>query len=78
MQYGFMLVEEQENFKGVQLADKYSSSAALGDANDDAINQGTFLNNCLFMYIVGYGFCIARVIRHSLQYCLLLSLLLIL
>ncbi len=61
MQYGFMLVEEQENVKGVQLADEYSSSAALGDANDDAINQGTFLNNCLFIYIVGYGFCMARV-----------------
>ncbi len=43
MQYGFMLVQEQENVKRVQLADKYLSSAALGDANDDAIKQGTFL-----------------------------------
>jgi hypothetical protein len=43
MQYGFMLVQEQENVKRVQLADKYLSSAALGDANEDAIKQGTYL-----------------------------------
>jgi hypothetical protein len=35
MEYGRMLVEEQENVKRVQLADKYLSEAALGDANDD-------------------------------------------
>jgi hypothetical protein len=43
MNYGFMLVQEQENVKRVQLADKYLSSAALGDANEDAIKQGTYL-----------------------------------
>lgn len=32
----------QENVKGVQLADKYSNEAALGDANDDAIKNGSF------------------------------------
>jgi hypothetical protein len=42
MTYGFMLVQEQENVKRVQLAESYLSSAALGDANDDAIKQGTF------------------------------------
>ena len=42
MSYGFMLVQEQENVKRVQLAESYLSSAALGDANDDAIKQGTF------------------------------------
>ncbi|XP_027331496.1 ribulose bisphosphate carboxylase/oxygenase activase, chloroplastic-like [Abrus precatorius] len=40
--YGNMLVQEQENVKRVQLADKYLSEAALGDANEDAINRGTF------------------------------------
>ncbi len=48
MQYGFMLVQEQENVKRVQLADKYMSSAALGDANEDAIKQGTFLGKYHF------------------------------
>jgi hypothetical protein len=43
-----MLVQEQENVKRVQLADKYLSSAALGDANDDAIKQGTFLGKYHF------------------------------
>jgi hypothetical protein len=42
MTYGFMLVQEQQNVKRVQLADQYMSSAALGDANQDAISQGTF------------------------------------
>ncbi|KAJ1277376.1 hypothetical protein BS78_05G290300 [Paspalum vaginatum] len=37
MEYGHMLVAEQENVKRVQLADKYLSEAALGDANEDAI-----------------------------------------
>ncbi|RCV39781.1 hypothetical protein SETIT_8G250400v2 [Setaria italica] len=39
LEYGHMLVAEQENVKRVQLADKYLSEAALGDANhdDDAI-----------------------------------------
>jgi hypothetical protein len=52
MQYGFMLVQEQENVKRVQLADKYLSSAALGDANEDAIKQGTYLGKYHFLQIV--------------------------
>lgn len=42
LEYGNMLVQEQENVKRVQLANKYLNEAALGDANDDAINIGTF------------------------------------
>lgn len=42
LEYGNMLVQEQENVKRVQLADKYLSEAALGDANDDAIKSGSF------------------------------------
>lgn len=42
MEYGNMLVREQENVKRVQLADKYLSEAALGDANADAIKTGSF------------------------------------
>nr|AZP03080.1 RCA1 alpha isoform [Oryza australiensis] len=42
MEYGHMLVREQENVKRVQLADKYLSEAALGDANDDVIKSGEF------------------------------------
>lgn len=42
LEYGNMLVQEQENVKRVQLADKYLSEAALGDANEDAIKSGTF------------------------------------
>lgn len=42
MEYGEMLVQEQQNVKRVQLAEQYLSSAALGDANADAIKQGTF------------------------------------
>ncbi|KAL3719207.1 hypothetical protein ACJRO7_004204 [Eucalyptus globulus] len=42
LEYGNMLVQEQENVKRVQLADKYMSEAALGDANQDSINSGTF------------------------------------
>ncbi|KAK4783146.1 hypothetical protein SAY86_007520 [Trapa natans] len=42
LEYGFMLVKEQENVKRVQLADKYLSEAALGDANQDSIKSGTF------------------------------------
>ncbi|MDF5361651.1 hypothetical protein P3687_25350, partial [Vibrio parahaemolyticus] len=40
--YGNMLVQEQENVKRVQLADKYLNEAALGNANEDAIQRGTF------------------------------------
>uniref|UniRef100_A0A7N0UUZ9 Ribulose bisphosphate carboxylase/oxygenase activase, chloroplastic n=1 Tax=Kalanchoe fedtschenkoi TaxID=63787 RepID=A0A7N0UUZ9_KALFE len=42
LEYGNMLVQEQENVKRVQLADKYLNEAALGDANADAIDRGTF------------------------------------
>lgn len=42
LEYGQMLVQEQENVKRVQLADKYLNEAALGDANEDAIKQGSF------------------------------------
>ncbi|KAL2635889.1 hypothetical protein R1flu_007368 [Riccia fluitans] len=42
LHYGNKLVEEQENVKRVQLADKYLNEAALGDANADAIKQGQF------------------------------------
>ncbi|XWS74935.1 hypothetical protein CRYUN_Cryun01aG0041100 [Craigia yunnanensis] len=42
LEYGNMLVAEQENVKRVQLADKYMSEAALGEANQDSINRGTF------------------------------------
>ncbi|KQJ87034.1 hypothetical protein BRADI_4g09120v3 [Brachypodium distachyon] len=42
MEYGHMLVQEQENVKRVQLADKYLSEAALGEANDDAMKTGSF------------------------------------
>lgn len=42
LEYGNMLVEEQENVNRVQLSDKYLKEAALGNANDDAIRRGTF------------------------------------
>ena len=42
VEYGNMLVQEQENVKRVQLADKYLSEAALGEANEDAIKTGSF------------------------------------
>ena len=42
LEYGNMLVQEQENVKRVQLADQYLSSAALGDANKDAIESGNY------------------------------------
>lgn len=42
LEYGYMLVQEQDNVKRVQLADKYLSEAALGDANEDAIKSGAF------------------------------------
>ena len=42
VEYGNMLVQEQENVKRVRLADKYLSEAALGEANEDAIKTGSF------------------------------------
>lgn len=44
LEYGNVLVEEQENVNRVQLSDKYLKEAALGNANDDAIKRGTFYN----------------------------------
>lgn len=37
-----MLVQEQNNVKRVQLAEKYLNEASLGAANEDAIKQGNF------------------------------------
>ncbi|WCJ28339.1 Ribulose bisphosphate carboxylase/oxygenase activase chloroplastic [Euphorbia peplus] len=42
LEYGNMLVQEQDNVKRVQLSDRYLKEAALGDANDDAIKNGSF------------------------------------
>ncbi|CAN1135149.1 Ribulose bisphosphate carboxylase/oxygenase activase 2, chloroplastic [Linum perenne] len=42
IEYGNMLVKEQENVKRVRLAEKYLKEAALGDANQDSINNGSF------------------------------------
>lgn len=42
LEYGNMLVKEQENVKTVQLAHKYLKEAALGDANEDARKSGSF------------------------------------
>ncbi|GKV05886.1 hypothetical protein SLEP1_g17838 [Rubroshorea leprosula] len=42
LEYGNMLVQEQDNVKRVQLADKYLKEAALGDANEDAVKNGSF------------------------------------
>ncbi|XP_020244916.1 ribulose bisphosphate carboxylase/oxygenase activase 2, chloroplastic-like isoform X2 [Asparagus officinalis] len=42
LQYGNMLVMEQENVKRVQLADKYLAESSLGEANEDAIKTGNF------------------------------------
>lgn len=42
LEYGNMLVSEQDNVKRVQLADKYLKEAALGEANKDAISRGAF------------------------------------
>lgn len=42
LEYGHMLVQEQDNVKRVQLADKYMAEAALGDANRDQIDRGNF------------------------------------
>ncbi|CDP14353.1 unnamed protein product [Coffea canephora] len=41
LEYGNMLVQEQENVKRVQLSDRYLKEAALGDANEDAFKNGS-------------------------------------
>ena len=42
LEYGNILVVEQDNVKHVQLADKYMVEATLGEANEDSIKRGTF------------------------------------
>ncbi|MCL7043500.1 hypothetical protein MKW94_000354, partial [Papaver nudicaule] len=42
LEYGQMLVQEQENVKRVQLAEQHLNDVALGDANADAMKQGNF------------------------------------
>ncbi|KAL8050315.1 hypothetical protein ABFX02_06G075100 [Erythranthe guttata] len=42
LEYGNMLVQEQDNVKRVQLAETYLKDAALGDANKDSIDSGAF------------------------------------
>ena len=42
LEYGSMLVQEQDNVKRVQLANTYLESAALGDANKDRMETGSF------------------------------------
>lgn len=42
LEYGHMLVQEQDNVKRVQLAEKYLNEASLGSANEDSIKQGEF------------------------------------
>ncbi|XP_022986810.1 ribulose bisphosphate carboxylase/oxygenase activase, chloroplastic isoform X5 [Cucurbita maxima] len=42
LEYGNMLIMEQENVKRVKLADKYLKEAALGDANEDVVQFETF------------------------------------
>lgn len=44
VEYGYMLVQEQENVKRVQLAEKYLREAALGDANEDDIRNGCYFS----------------------------------
>ncbi|XVE76398.1 hypothetical protein DITRI_Ditri12bG0169500 [Diplodiscus trichospermus] len=39
LEYGNMLVQELDNVKRVQLADKYLKEGAIGDANDDATKK---------------------------------------
>lgn len=54
LEYGNMLVQEQENVKRVQLADKYLSEAALGDANKDAISTGNFYGEFFLHPLTGH------------------------
>ena len=42
LEYGNMLAAEQDNVTHVKLADKYMVEAALGEANEDSIERGTF------------------------------------
>lgn len=43
LEYGYLLVKEQENVKRIQFADKYLKEAAFGDANEEANGNGTLL-----------------------------------
>ena len=42
LEYGNMLVAEEYSVKHVQLVDKYMVEDALGEANEDSIERGTF------------------------------------
>ncbi|XP_024521390.1 uncharacterized protein LOC9655422 isoform X2 [Selaginella moellendorffii] len=42
LEYGNMLVKEQENVKRYHLADKYMKGSSLGDANEDEREKDTF------------------------------------
>lgn len=55
LEYGNMLVMEQDNVKRVQLADTYLSQAALGDANVDSIKRGTFYGQHPLIPGLSYG-----------------------
>ena len=73
LEYGNMLVQEQENVKRVQLADKYLSDAALGDANKDAMERGNFYGICLILPCLLRDH-LAGIRRICLFYCLDLKL----
>ncbi|KAG7035389.1 hypothetical protein SDJN02_02185 [Cucurbita argyrosperma subsp. argyrosperma] len=45
LEYGNMLIKEQENVKRVKLAEKYLKEAALGDANEDVLEFQTSLDS---------------------------------
>ena len=47
LEYGSMLVAEQDNVKFVQLDDKNMAEAALREANEDSIKRGTFYGQFL-------------------------------
>jgi len=63
LEYGNMLVQEQENVKRVQLADKYLEGAALGDANQDAIKSGSFYG--LIFYLLALSQFITFIIKQN-------------
>jgi hypothetical protein len=63
LEYGNMLVQEQENVKRVQLADKYLEGAALGDANQDAIKSGSYYG--LIFYLLALSQFITYIIKQN-------------
>ena len=48
LEYGNMLVVEQDNVECVQLDDKYMVEVSLGEANEDSIKMGTFYGQCSY------------------------------